>query len=191
MRQYCKQCHYPANTCLCFAIQTIESSVKVLIIQHPKEVDHAKNTVRLLKLSLKNLVVLIENQDNFKSQLTHYLNLANHPAIIYPSTTSLPLEKINNSPLHDLLILLDGSWRQAYGLWCRHTRLHPLPQYHFSAPPNSNYTIRHTPRDNSLSTLEAVAYALSQTDVCDVSPLYHLQDAMQLQWQGPLHHQRR
>ncbi|MEG3765784.1 tRNA-uridine aminocarboxypropyltransferase [Alteromonas sp. 14N.309.X.WAT.G.H12] len=191
MRQYCKQCHFPASTCLCFAIQPIQSSVKVLVIQHPKEVHHAKNTVRLLKLSLQNLVVLIENQDDFKTQLTHYLNLANYPAIIYPSPTSSPLEQMNNNTPHDLLILFDGSWRQAYGLWCRHKQLHLLPQYHFSAPPNSTYTIRHTQRDNSLSTLEAVAYTLSHTDRCDVRPLYNLQDAMQLQWQGPANHQRR
>lgn len=191
MRQYCNQCHYPTATCLCFAIQPIQTSVKVLVIQHPKEVNHAKNTVRLLKLSLQNLVVLIENQDDFKSQLSRYLNLANYPAIIYPSPTSLPLEQINNASPHDLLILLDGSWRQAYGLWCRHTQLHPLRQYHFSTPPISTYTIRHTQRDNSLSTLEAVAYTLSHTDSCDVSPLYNLQDAMQLQWQGPANHQRR
>ncbi|MBU2978418.1 tRNA-uridine aminocarboxypropyltransferase [Alteromonas sp. C1M14] len=190
MRQYCKHCHFPAKTCLCSAVKRVHSTVKVVVIQHPKEVHHAKNTVRLLKLSLQNFTVLVEDEKDFRTQLINCLSLAAHPAVIYPSPSSQPLEQINRASNHDLFILLDGSWKQAYGMWCRNAQLHHLPQYHFATPPDSTYSIRHTQRAKSLSTLEAVAYTLSVSDSCDVTPLHNLQNAMQVHWQGPSEHQR-
>ena len=111
--------------------------------------------------------------------------------MIYPSPESTSLEKTPQSGTHDLFILLDGSWRQAYGLWQRFTQLHPLPQYHFSHAGPSDYRIRHTRSESGLSTLEAVAHVMKVTTETDPAPLYRLQQFMQAQWQGPAAHLRR
>lgn len=88
------------------------------------------------------------------------------------------------------LVFLDGSWRQAKGLWLAHPWLQKLPSFHFSANPASAYAIRHTDGEHHLSTLEAVAYSLATGYGTDTAALLRLQHAMQAHWQGPACHRR-
>lgn len=191
MRAICQHCHFPQSTCLCSAVEKIKSPIPIIILQHKNEVNHAKNTVRLLSLSLENLSVITHNNhttnDNaISTALSKFLN----PAVIYPSAESCPLEQSNGISNHDAYILLDGSWRQSRGMWLANPILQNLPHYHFANAGPSNYNIRHTAVEHGLSTLEAVAYTLSQTTGVDTSGLYHLQTAMQANWRGPEHHLR-
>jgi DTW domain-containing protein YfiP len=88
------------------------------------------------------------------------------------------------------VILIDGSWKQAFGIVKQHPWLQTLTSVHFATAPSSTYAIRHTSLSHALSTLEATAYSLATLDNADVSALYKLQGAMQAQWQGPKGHLR-
>ena len=88
-------------------------------------------------------------------------------------------------------MLIDGSWKQAFGIVKKNPWLEKLPAFHFSDAPLSNYLIRHTSVDNALSTLEATAYAISYLEKTDMSALYNAQSALQRNWQGPLAHRRK
>ena len=191
MRPYCSVCRYPQKTCVCSAVTQICTPVQFLIIQHEKEAIHAKNTAKLVQLCLPDTPILSAGADEAEMAVADALNNAGSPAVIYPSPESTSLEKTPRSGTHDLFILLDGSWRQAYGLWQRFTQLHPLPQYHFSHAGPSDYRIRHTRSESGLSTLEAVAHVMKVTTETDPAPLYRLQQFMQAQWQGPAAHLRR
>lgn len=190
MRHYCSACHYPLKTCVCSAAETIDSDVQFLIIQHNKEAHHAKNTARLVRLALPATGIIISGTGDMAQQLSEYLQQSRAPALIYPSDTSVPLESDTRSARHDLYILLDGSWKQAYGLWKSLPQLHNLPQYHFENAPVSEYEIRHTKFDKSLSTLEAAAYTLTTVSDTPATPLYRLQHKLQSFWQGPQAHRR-
>ena len=190
MRQYCSNCQYPITTCDCSVIRRVECPLSISIIQHPKEVTHAKNTARLIALCLNNVSVVVSNNDEHMTSLrTRCETLPT--ALLYPGRDSHSWEQTTASD-HALahLIVLDGSWRQAFGLWQQHTWLQALPAYHFSSAPPSDYAIRHTDDTAHLSTLEAVAYALSSRFNTDVTPLYQLQRRMQDCWQGPPEHRR-
>ncbi len=189
MRHYCSACRYPLKTCVCSAAETIDSDVQFLIIQHNKEAHHAKNTARLTCLVLPATGVIISAED-VAQQLSAYLKQKRSPAVIYPSENSIALESGAHDGHHDLYILLDGSWKQAFGLWKSLPQLHSLPQYHFENAPPSEYEIRHTKFDKSLSTLEAVAYTLTTVSDTHAGPLYRLQQKFQSFWQGPQAHRR-
>ncbi|WP_414829133.1 tRNA-uridine aminocarboxypropyltransferase [Alteromonas sp. H39] len=190
MRQYCSVCQYPLTTCVCSVIRRVKSPVSISIIQHPKEVMHAKNTARLITLCLENTsVVVSSNNDQMTSLKRRCETLPT--ALLYPCSHSHSWEQTTASgPPLSHLVVLDGSWRQAFGLWQQHAWLQTLPAYHFSSAPSSDYAIRHTGNRHHVSTLEAVAYALSSRFQTDVSPLYRLQARMQEFWQGPPEHRR-
>ena len=51
-RPTCTQCLRPQATCICRFARPTLAACEVLILQHPLEVHHAKNSARLLHLSL-------------------------------------------------------------------------------------------------------------------------------------------
>ena len=55
----CSQCHKPEPLCICDSIEPIESSISLLILQHPQEQDRALGTARLAALHFKDAVVKI------------------------------------------------------------------------------------------------------------------------------------
>ncbi|OFC71523.1 tRNA-uridine aminocarboxypropyltransferase [Alteromonas confluentis] len=192
MRFYCSDCGYPSKTCVCQAVETLHSDVHFLIIQHKKEAIHAKNTARLVCLTLPETRIIVSGTERLNQQVTDYLQQYQSPAVIYPSEGSVAIESLEAKPVreHDLFILLDGSWKQAFGMWKTLQQLHTLPQYHFDSAPPSEYEIRHTKFDKSLSTLEAVAYTLTNTCESSAAPLHRLQQKFQSFWQSPQAHRR-
>lgn len=190
MRVYCSTCGYPKTTCLCPHINTSEAPAKIVILQHHREVNHAKNTARLVLLGLSNAEVISgRNREDF-AQVEREIDM-NTSALIYPGDRSQPIESSEFvSDLPQTLIFLDGSWRQAFALYSQLPWLAELPQWCFTDAPQSSYTIRHTSQPQSLSTLEAVAYALKTGFGFNSDPLVALQTAMQNSWRGPAHHRR-
>src|SRR5690625_1064691 len=59
-RPTCSQCAQPQVRCICPWVQPVKNRVPVLILQHPKEAGSAKNTARLLHLSLSNSALHVD-----------------------------------------------------------------------------------------------------------------------------------
>lgn len=192
MRVICCRCHYPLTTCVCAHISKVESPVEIVILQHSKEAAHAKNTVKLITLCLSNTKVIVGKSAADFAVIRQQL-ASRQSALIYPTDTSQGFESTLKNPVTPLpstLVFIDASWRQAYAIWQGNPWLHSLAQYHFEDAPNSEYQIRHTKLEHSLSTLEAVAYSLSVGYKTDSQPLLRLQAAMQSMWRGPNSHRR-
>ena len=192
MRAYCEQCRYPKNTCVCKHVKNISIALDVIIIQHPKEVYHAKNTARLVTMSIPSASIVLSNDDEAINELAQFC-CNQTTALIYPSESSVALEDLSKEKKqqYEKLILIDGSWKQAYGIVKQSPWLQTLPAYHFSNAAPSQYSIRHTSLPHALSTLEAAAHSISYLRQMDMSALYNLQAAMQKNWQGPLYHRRK
>ena len=192
MRPYCPRCKYPLTTCLCNAVQTLQSPVSIVILQHVKEIGHAKNTARLVKLCMEKCWLVntgdSEAVEQLKKRLAH-----SRSALIYPSETSKEMEARTSdfvSAHYETLVFLDGSWRQAFALFKSYPWLAQLPQWHFASPPPNQYHIRHTDKTASVSTLEAVAYSLEVGYHFNGEPLRKVQAALLAHWQGPETHRR-
>jgi DTW domain-containing protein YfiP len=180
-------------TCLCQHVIKIESRCHVHIFQHPKEANHSKNTARLIPLGLSNAHLHIGKEESDFRLVIEQLN-NKICALVYPSNISIPIELLrqtsNKTDLPDTLIFIDGSWKQAYGIIQRTPWLQSIPHLHFKQAPKSEYSIRHTKLEHSLSTLEAVAYGLNTLFKINTESLYQLQTALLDKWQGPQDHRR-
>ena len=53
-RPQCPRCLRPVTHCLCALIPSLDSRTRILLLQHPSEVNHALNTARLAALGLNN-----------------------------------------------------------------------------------------------------------------------------------------
>jgi DTW domain-containing protein YfiP len=182
-RSYCNICTYPLSVCICDAIVTIHCPIKIMVLQHPLESKHAKNSARLLPLCLDNVELYLGESAGDFLQIAKACHLAPQEfAVFYPSEYSTALEPHlsqfkQNMP--STLIFIDATWRKALKIWKLNPWLHSLNCWHFATPPSSRYQIRKASVDNSLSTLEAVAYALQQSQGIDCQPLHDIFSAMQ------------
>lgn len=186
-RAKCINCGYPQSTCLCAWVKVIDSPVKIVILQHPKEANHAKNTVKLLQLGLTNLEIIQgEDASDFKVFANTVAGCPEKYVLCYPHAKSKAIESLkletDFAPTLvelDTLILIDASWRKALKIWHLNPWLQKLNSWHFADPPQNQYDIRQTKQKNSLSTLESVAYLLNLTYALDCSTLLGLFEQMQ------------
>ncbi|MGX9462732.1 tRNA-uridine aminocarboxypropyltransferase [Shewanella sp. A14] len=178
-RSYCIYCQYPQSACVCHALKRMSSQTEVMIMQHPSEVGHAKNTVRLLKLVMPQTRIYVgEAADDF-IELQHYLAAQTKPIyVIYPSENSQTVSEAGATETA-IIILIDGTWRKAYRMLQLNPWLLDYPSLHLECDNASQYIIRKAKRNDSLSTLEAAAYTLSALNPkIDVTPIFAVFNAM-------------
>lgn len=148
-RAVCPRCERPAPTCLCATLPApLAHRTELLILQHPAEAGHAKNTAAFLTLGLQSARLLRGEQ--FDAALAGPAT-----ALLYPGDgePSAPVDVKR-------LILLDGSWRQSRRLLAANPWLAELPRLALPEQP-SRYAIRRAHRPGQLSTLEAGLHALA------------------------------
>ncbi|CAD6365706.1 MULTISPECIES: tRNA-uridine aminocarboxypropyltransferase [Shewanella] len=178
-RHYCVACRYPLNSCLCGSIQPIYPSTRLVVLQHPSEVEHKKNSVRVLSLAVPETQIYVGEDEHDFSELRNDLTKHDQPIyLVYPSDNSVSVEAQDISP-NCVLLLLDGTWRKAFKMLQLNPWLNEYPAVHLTEGYESRYKIRKSSRSDSLSTLEACAYMLSALDpLLNVAPVITAFDAM-------------
>ena len=121
---------------------------ELLILQHPAEAGHAKNSAAFLTLGLSPAARLLRGEA-FDPALA-----GPGTALLYPGEGAPPLP----AEVHRL-ILLDGNWRQSRRLLAANPWLATLPRLALPEQPG-RYAIRRAHRPGQLSTLEAGLHAL-------------------------------
>ena len=171
-RRYCAHCQRPLRTCLCLWVTPLTNLTEVVILQHPLETHNAKNTARLLHMSLHNSKTFEGEQfaDGFLATLLSRESKTN--LLLYPPTPAEDsLQLLAPAPLPALpppeqirLIVIDGTWRKSRKMLYLNPPLQGLPRVSLADCPPSTYAIRKAQKDNQLSTLEASCYALQQLE---------------------------
>ena len=148
-RLRCSRCERPALTCLCATLPAVPLAhrTELLILLHPAEAGHAKNTAAFLTLGLQRARLL--RGEVFDASLA-----GPGTALLYPGegAAAAPADVSR-------LILLDGSWRQSRRLLAGNPWLAALPRVSLPEQP-SRYALRRARRPGQLSTLEAGLHAL-------------------------------
>ncbi|KAF1041222.1 MAG: hypothetical protein GAK35_03462 [Herbaspirillum frisingense] len=183
-RQLCSRCQRARTACICHWTSPIDHAADVLILQHPLEVNNAKNSVRLLHLSLpcsKLAVGSVFDPDELKSLLYAPSQLRGvasdvevQPILLYPDDAGTPatsrfnaltmlVDETRPAP-HVRLVILDGTWRKSRKMLFENPLLQTLPRMVLVNTPASRYTIRKAHKPEQLSSLEAVGYALMQLE---------------------------
>lgn len=162
-RAFCYSCWRPSKVCLCDQVQTFHSPIRLGILQHPDENKMPVNTARLLRLCMPDSSFLIQGCEGItKTQEFKQEVSALNPkriAVLYPHPKARPLEELQGEV--DLLLLLDGTWREAQKIW--HHNQNDFLDYQltaFTPSSPSRYRIRKEPSDLHVSSLEAAVIAL-------------------------------
>jgi DTW domain-containing protein YfiP len=157
-RPQCPRCHRPASHCLCALIPALDSRTRVLLLQHPSEVDHALNTARLAALGLNN--ARLEVGEVF-ADLAQWLARPGYRAcLLFPDEHAQILQPYTADEQPLLLVVPDGTWRKARKLLHLNPSLAALPRVSLAPAGESRYRLRKAPAPGALSTLEAITQAL-------------------------------
>lgn len=178
-RQVCERCLFTPSTCICGAIKRLTNKVSVVILQHPSEEKIAKNTAKLLNLSLTDCKI-IKGENNTDFAMLNSLPL-DSTVLLYPNEHATNLDDTNPKPaLSNIthLIVIDGTWKKAYKILQLTPLLTKFKTVSFKQLPQNRYAIRKAPRADSLSTLEAVAHSLLLIEQLNPAPLYNLLDEL-------------
>lgn len=173
-RATCGACLRAQSACICGWVRPLASPVELLILQHPLEVANAKNSARLLHLSVAGSVLVVG--ETFDADLLDTLLHAGErtPLLLYPDTPGTPAPAPLPPPDLVRLVVLDATWRKSRKMLYLNPVLQALPRLALSAMPASHYRIRKAHAPDQLSTLEASAHALGQieNDAARYAPLF-------------------
>jgi DTW domain-containing protein YfiP len=142
----------------------------VLILQHPMEEHHAKNSAGLLHLSLpgsRKVVGEAFDDANLQALMTEpRCNLLLYPPTAHPVHDES--EPLDTSQLADpsglRLVVLDATWRKSRKMLHLSPGLLRLPRLILAKVPAPRYAIRKAHKSGQLSTLEATCVALAQVE---------------------------
>ncbi|MDM8191255.1 DTW domain-containing protein [Pseudomonas koreensis] len=157
-RPQCPRCLRPQSHCLCPLIPRLDSRTRVLLLQHPSEVNHALNTARLAALGLTNAELIV---GEVFEDLPKLLNQPGYQArLLFPAEDAQPLPAYaaNDQPM--LLVVPDGTWRKARKMLHLNPLLAALPRVTLAEGGVSRYRLRKAPGPGALSTIEAIVQAL-------------------------------
>lgn len=166
-RPTCPRCARPLRACLCAWAVPTANRLPVLVLQHPQEAAHAKNSVRLLRLSLAQCRVEVGEVFDARA-LAGWLGHAGDGGslLLFPDppgtsgAPTLPHSAPAALPRPARLVLLDGTWRQARALLRVNPLLQRLPRWGLPVLAPPRYAIRRAHRPAQRSTLEAACAAL-------------------------------
>ena len=157
-RPQCSRCLRPVTHCLCPLIPSLDSRTRVLLLQHPSEVNHALNTARLAALGLNNAQLVV---GEVFDDLPALLNVPGYQArLLFPADDAQPLQGYGPSDQPLLLVVPDGTWRKAKKMLHLNPLLAALPRVTLADGAVSRYRLRKAPGPGALSTIEAIVQAL-------------------------------
>jgi DTW domain-containing protein len=162
-------CLRPQSACICRWITPVAHRAEVLILQHPMEADHAKNTGRLLHLSLPRSRLLTGETFEEADLQAAIGETPAYTVLLYPpmledvEAPALDVEQLKDAS-HVHLVVLDATWRKSRKMLHLNPLLRRLPRLSLEDVPASNYLIRKAHKPGQLSTLEATCVALAQLE---------------------------
>lgn len=155
----CVRCFRPPAMCLCANLPTVPTRTRVLVLQHPHEQRHPFGTARFVKLCMPNAEVHVA-RPGFDGVLDCEFAVPPGTAVLYPHPDARDLAELPPSEHPRALLVLDGTWGHAKALYRDNPWLRSLPHVRFTPAAPSRYRIRKEPRDDYVSTLEAIVAAL-------------------------------
>lgn len=179
----CPTCGKQEELCLCAELEKVQTRLHVLVLQHPQEQDVQLGTARLLTGQLANATHKVGlSWPNLAKALGRptvdhrrwaVLHMGSKEDVAQVPRGGLAVfgrkgpDPAGDLVLADLegIVLLDGTWSQAKALWWRNAWLLKLRRIVIHPDFRSAYgSVRKEPRKESVSTLEAGAFALGKLE---------------------------
>lgn len=159
-RPSCRACGRALVTCVCDRITRLPTRTRLLLLQHPRERRVTIGTARMAHLALPNSRLRVGVDFTDDPEVRAVLTGTSATYVLFPGPGAAPVEQL---PRHRAitLIVLDGTWWQARKLLKLNPAIAALPRVAFRPRKPSAYTIRREPADFCVSTIEALAEALT------------------------------
>jgi DTW domain-containing protein len=175
-RVACVRCLRPQVTCICALTTATAHCTEVLVLQHPQEQRHAKNSVAMLRLSLAHCEVVVGERFAPEVLATLLHRPGRETRLLYPDVPAVPAGSAPGTTAGQSvrLVVLDATWRKSLRMLLEHPALAALPRLSLDAPEPTRYrAIRAARRANQVSTLEATVQALAMLEgpSFDAAPL--------------------
>ena len=171
-RPNCKRCNRPGRVCVCFAFPEIPVDIQttIHILQHPREQDfRLLTTVPLLQQCIPENKCKVYRGKRFPySKFGDLYDICgkSNAALLYPSKDAVDIKDfaadLDDEPLQ--LIVLDGTWQEARAIKHNCKFLDNISKVKITGSWRSEFVIKTQPTDDCVSTLEAVAIAISQIE---------------------------
>lgn len=171
-RARCARCLRAQSACICRWIAPVDAEAALLVLQHPLELGNAKNSARLLHLSVAGSALAVGEAFD-AAGLDALLHADGRtPVLLYPDTPGdsalpapPPFAPLVARPAREVrLVVLDATWRKSRKMLYLNPLLQALPRLALRDVAPSNYRIRKAHAPHQLSSLEAAALALGQLE---------------------------
>ncbi|KAL8625464.1 hypothetical protein ACOMHN_018609 [Nucella lapillus] len=176
-RNVCDSCRRPSTVCWCPFLprEPLQVTTNIYILQHPFEESRRLRTVPMLVRGVVKDRVTVLRGKRFSPKkypaLAEVLRCPN-TLLLYPGPGAVDMATLSvkgdscrencEGPLQGYnLVILDGTWAQAKGLYCQNEMMRWPQKVQIHHGEKSKYVIRTQPTDGALSTLETAAVALS------------------------------
>jgi len=163
-RAFCYQCRRAEVACLCGRIEKLPNDIRIIVLQHPDEVNNSKGTGIIAELGLQQYQRWVAEDFAGHEELNRFIaENAEQTAVLYPLEGAIELSESTDMPETTNiknLIVIDGTWRKAKKIWELQPLFEKLQCLKLTNEQISNYRIRKAPKDGYLSTIESIVYAL-------------------------------
>jgi DTW domain-containing protein YfiP len=88
-RPSCNQCQLATANCICKFAVAIDNPIELLVLQHPKETNEVKNSIRLLHLCAKNMQLITGEKFTDEELSAALYKDQKNPLLLYPITKEL------------------------------------------------------------------------------------------------------
>jgi DTW domain-containing protein YfiP len=157
----CSRCALPEPSCLCAEVTPFDAGLDVEIIRHVFEEPKTTNTARIAALALTRCRL-----HRYGAQHARFDPACidwSGAALLFPGGTDTPGEVRT-------LVVLDGSWLQASGMFRRLGALRGVPRVSLTPPVETPSRLRDAHDPHRLGTLEALVgglHTLGRHDAAD------------------------
>ena len=166
----CEYCHVQKQHCLCDDQPDIQNSVAAMLIMSPDEIFKPSNTGHLIADVVRDTSVFKWSRTQPDAELLRIIRDDKYqPFIVFPeqyvedkTRVVTDLDSGTNVNKIPLLILLDGSWREARRMFRKSDYLSHLPVISIAPEKLSAYMMRNSRNENHLSTAEVTSIVLHQ-----------------------------
>lgn len=163
----CPECRRQRRSCICGKVTTFSNRIRIIILQHPQEQFKVSNSAALAHLMLRNSSLLTGlSWKSFKA-VAGETEIPSQWGILHlkggkNSETPVEIFERNGSLMEASfqlkgIIAIDGSWKQAKALWWRNSWF--LKLHRIALNPDFK-SVRNQSKEEGLSTIEAIAFAL-------------------------------
>lgn len=167
-RPYCIMCSRPERTCICDLVVPCLRTVRLVVLQHPSEMQHPKGSVPLLQRCVANCEVVCG--ELFSPQRLLRGKTENN-WLVYPDV--VPVDDVarasppgfvsGTAGVPEQLLLIDATWRKSRKIVHLNPWLLGLPRISLHGHAR-RYRIRKAQNPAHLSTFEAAILALTKLD---------------------------